>query len=194
VDQPRDRLIDAARNLFAAKGFHSSPMSELATNARVSVGQIYRLFDDKNAIIRAIVEKDVLAQYRALESLGEQVEAGTMSAEQGLEAFALISLSHPDEGLVYEFVAEGYRNPAVADIIRDVTREFRRHLRRLVRAAQPGISEGALDAAEDMLLSLNLGIGNRELSGSQLSVPDAAHCYSKMLLGAFAALDRTADQ
>ncbi|WP_420137437.1 TetR/AcrR family transcriptional regulator [Sphingomonas sp.] len=194
MDQPRDRLIDAARTLFAQKGFHSSPMSELASVARVSVGQIYRLFDDKNAIIRAIVEKDVLAQYRLLESLGEQVEAGSMSPQQGLEEFAMISLSHPNQGLIYEFVAEGYRNPAVAEIIREVTHEFRRHLRRLVRAAQPGISEGALDAAEDMLLSLNIGTGNRELTGSRLAVPEAVQCYSKMLLGAFAALDRTKGQ
>jgi AcrR family transcriptional regulator len=32
--------MDASRQLFGSKGFHSTPMAELAIEARVSVGQI----------------------------------------------------------------------------------------------------------------------------------------------------------
>jgi TetR/AcrR family transcriptional repressor of uid operon len=51
----RERIVSSARHLFATQGFHQTPMSELAVAAGVSVGQIYRLFTGKNAVIQAIV-------------------------------------------------------------------------------------------------------------------------------------------
>ena len=189
MDQPRDKLLAAARILFAEKGFHSSPMSELATRAGVSVGQIYRLFPGKDAIIRAMVEHDVLDDYRMLASISEQVEGGAMSSAEALEAFARLPLSRPDEGLIYEILAEAYRNPAIAELIAEVTQGFRLHIRRLVCAARPTFSGIQLEAAEDLLLSLHIGIANRDFSGSKLPLADAPSYYSRMLMGALQALE-----
>src|SRR3546814_5026826 len=50
--------MEASRELFAAKGFHSAPMAELAAAAQVSVGQIYRHFPCKDDIIVGIAEED----------------------------------------------------------------------------------------------------------------------------------------
>lgn len=56
---PKDKqttILHAALNLFAEKGFHCSPMSQLAILAKVGVGSIYRYFKDKEELIHAVSE------------------------------------------------------------------------------------------------------------------------------------------
>jgi AcrR family transcriptional regulator len=49
--------------LRAAVGFHGASMADIAKAAGLSVGQIYRYFENKEAIIAAIVAQD-LAEMR----------------------------------------------------------------------------------------------------------------------------------
>jgi len=53
----RAAIIDAALDLFSEHGFHSAPMSRIATLAGVGVGSIYRYFSDKDALIHAVYEE-----------------------------------------------------------------------------------------------------------------------------------------
>ncbi|MFA6811349.1 MAG: TetR/AcrR family transcriptional regulator [Desulfoplanes sp.] len=53
----RTAILDAALDLFSEHGFHSSPISQIATLAGVGVGSIYRYFSDKDALIHALYEK-----------------------------------------------------------------------------------------------------------------------------------------
>ncbi len=53
----RVAILDAALDLFSENGFHSSPMSRIATLAGDGVGSIYRYFSDKDALIHALYEK-----------------------------------------------------------------------------------------------------------------------------------------
>ncbi len=50
-------ILQAALEQFAEKGFHSSPVSELAHRAGVGVGSIYRYFKDKDALIHAVFKR-----------------------------------------------------------------------------------------------------------------------------------------
>src|SRR3546814_20278573 len=56
-ESPRERIVNAARRLFGSKGFYATTTAELAEEASVIVGQIYRLFTDKDDVILAIVER-----------------------------------------------------------------------------------------------------------------------------------------
>ena len=53
----RDKILHAALVLFAENGFHSSPVSRLATLAEVGMGTIYRYFKDKDELIHAVYER-----------------------------------------------------------------------------------------------------------------------------------------
>ncbi len=50
-------ILKAALELFAEQGFHAAPMAQLATQAHVGVGSIYRYFKDKNELIEALYEE-----------------------------------------------------------------------------------------------------------------------------------------
>ncbi|HCN8485381.1 TPA: helix-turn-helix transcriptional regulator, partial [Escherichia coli] len=42
--QRQDEIINAARRCFRRCGFHAASMSQIASEAQLSVGQIYRYF------------------------------------------------------------------------------------------------------------------------------------------------------
>lgn len=53
------RILDAAELCFIRHGFHAASMASVAEAAGMSTGLIYRYFDSKSAIIRAIIERQL---------------------------------------------------------------------------------------------------------------------------------------
>ena len=53
----QDEIITAARRCFRASGFHAASMSQIASEAKLSVGQIYRYFSNKDAIIEEMIRR-----------------------------------------------------------------------------------------------------------------------------------------
>ena len=58
--QRRDQVLTAAAARFQDRGFHGASMSEIAVASGMSVGHIYHYFQNKEAIIEAIVERNLL--------------------------------------------------------------------------------------------------------------------------------------
>tara|TARA_Y100001933_G_scaffold117346_1_gene117288 strand:+ start:559 stop:1134 length:576 start_codon:yes stop_codon:yes gene_type:complete len=50
----RKCILDAALKLFAERGFHGTNVPEVATQASVGAGSIYRHFDDKIALVNVL--------------------------------------------------------------------------------------------------------------------------------------------
>src|SRR3546814_17854087 len=55
----RERILCAAQKCFVEHGFHAASMASIAETAEMSAGLIYRYFENKNAIIMAIVERQL---------------------------------------------------------------------------------------------------------------------------------------
>lgn len=184
----RERIVAAARHLFATQGFHQTPMSELAVAAGVSVGQIYRLFTGKNAVIQAIVMEDTAAKMTELQAMNASVKSGELTIEEGFVALAQRALSKGDEALSFEIMAEAHRNADVADTIADLCRDFRRMIRELACVANPDLSDNDLEGAEELILAFMFGLGHRTLSRPRLSESETARLTGRMILAAVRAL------
>ncbi|CAN5116167.1 TetR/AcrR family transcriptional regulator [soil metagenome] len=181
---PRERILAAARQLFGSQGFHQTPMSELATVAEVSVGQIYRLFKDKKDVILAIVANDSKSKSDAFDDLLQSVNDGTISIEEGFTYLAMRSLAGMDESLSFEILAEGYRNPDVGDQIGVICEHYRSIVRRMVLIANPNLSGQNLEGAEEVLLGLMFGLGHRTLSRPLLPIRETAEQTSRLIMAA----------
>ena len=59
-------ILAAAKRLFAARGFHGTSVSDLASEVDLPVGSIYTYFDGKEAIIRTVIEEGWETFFQAL--------------------------------------------------------------------------------------------------------------------------------
>ena len=55
----RARLLEAALEVFATRGYSAAPVDAIATKARVSVGLLYYHFANKRAVLQAIVAQSL---------------------------------------------------------------------------------------------------------------------------------------
>lgn len=78
AEATRRALLDAARELFAARGYAATPTAEIVQRARVTKGALYHHFRDKQDLFRAVFEE--------LErELVEQINAAAMREERAWE-------------------------------------------------------------------------------------------------------------
>ena len=54
----RNRILDAAETCFVRSGFHRTTMQDVASEAAMSPGNLYRYFRSKDAIVGGLAERD----------------------------------------------------------------------------------------------------------------------------------------
>jgi len=82
----RRALLDAARSLFAEKGYHGAAAEEIVGRAGLTRGALYHHFEDKKDLFRVVVDEmegeideEIEAAERAQSGLPEAVMAGYRS-------------------------------------------------------------------------------------------------------------------
>src|SRR5476651_121928 len=76
----RTQILEAAIICFAKRGFHQASMHDISAEAGISVGLIYRYFENKEAVISAMADRhkkeisDVLESARQAPTLLESLE------------------------------------------------------------------------------------------------------------------------
>jgi TetR/AcrR family transcriptional repressor of uid operon len=117
----RAQILHAAMACFAKRGFHQTSMHDISAEAGISVGLIYRYFQNKEAVISAMADEH---KNEVNEWLERARQAPTL-----LEALEILFTSHCCENtpqvisaFVVDLFAEASRNPPVADLLRDVSR------------------------------------------------------------------------
>ncbi|MCF8709221.1 TetR/AcrR family transcriptional regulator [Rhizorhapis sp. SPR117] len=154
----RNHLLEIARNLFIEQGFHQTGIAQIATASGIAVGQMYRDFESKEAIIAAICEADVEAWLEE-KALADAVAARDLPAIRGwLERFGTRNQPEDRCRLVAEIIAEAGRNPRVADIYRGVDARVRQSLSAALAALSPeGISAKHVAVVAEYILTFGAG-------------------------------------
>src|ERR1700741_2757093 len=57
--QTRERLLEAARAVFASSGFHGASVDEIASSAGYSTGALYSNFDGKEDLFLVLMEREI---------------------------------------------------------------------------------------------------------------------------------------
>ncbi len=148
----RQQILDAACACVRREGFHGASMADIAKAADLSVGQIYRYFENKEAMIAAIVAQD-LAEMR--EKFAELETSSPSLTEAVIDQCSESLERHydPDRAaLMLEVLAEAARNPRVAAIVREADAAERALPGALLdRARAAGCSETEVAARIEVL-------------------------------------------
>jgi len=67
--EPARGIIDAAQKCFVEQGFHGASMAAIAETAAMSAGLMYRYFESKNAIMLAIIARELEGKRAKIEEL-----------------------------------------------------------------------------------------------------------------------------
>lgn len=110
--QRRETIVLAALHCFVEKGFHQASMRNIATQAGVSVGNVYNHFPTKDALIAEIAALEMQELDPLLVALeqAEPLEGLLRFAKR----YAAICMQPDNVMLTSEVIAEAARNPALA--------------------------------------------------------------------------------
>ncbi len=187
--QTREKLLAAARSVFARRGFHGSSVEEIASEAGYSTGALYSNFEGKEDLFLVLMEREIDEHAREIAQAVEERPSIAERAQGGAQQWMTMIDREPELLLLFmEFWAYGVRDPQMrpkvaarfaqvrallTELISDGMREFELELE-----ISPEHLAVAIDALAD-------GIARQKLADPQ-AVPDylMGQVLSLLLLGA----------
>lgn len=133
--QTRDRLLEAAREVFLCHGYHAASLDQVAEQAGLTKGAVYSNFAGKDDLFLAVHARRVHERVQEVEAVGRD---GGLEGIGRANARLLTArrAGEPEWGaLLLEFTAYALRRP-------DVRRRFIKEHRKLIDAIA-----GSIDAA-----------------------------------------------
>lgn len=156
IAKRRERVIAAASVCFRENGFYHTSMAEIAIACRLSVGQIYRYFVNKDELIEAVVRdfmaKKILQRIDLaypLETIGDKLTQRrvTETADDAQE----------DNGLMLEVWKEARRKKNIAKIVRAAEGKFYDQFSRTLQKHFAFLSEDDAQARAEIIAVLYEG-------------------------------------
>lgn len=148
--QKRQCILDAARGCFIEDGFEAASMAKIAARAGLSTGLPYHYFENKRAIVLALIDQHLeesrkgLAQIQAADDL-----AGALRSAFELWRSRQVSAFHV--GLQSEITALGMRDAQVARNLQQSSRDARRMIAQWLQ--QHDQEQGRARDAEELELA-----------------------------------------
>ena len=116
TEAQRHRILNAAHKCFIERGFHAASMASIAETANMSAGLIYRYFENKNAIVLAIIALQLQERRTDIAALHSNTDLG----QRIIELFARWQRGGSDAmnaALFLEMSAQATRDPQIADAV-----------------------------------------------------------------------------
>lgn len=181
--ETRQRVLDAAAQVFAEQGYEGARVAEIARAAGLSVGAIYNHYGSKADLLAAVVERDSAEELGRLLATGQPMGVLDLIAEQGR------ILDHrPPAPLLVEVIMAARRDPEVADTLVEQVTGREALLADLLRFGQTaGEVVGDVDPAVVARFCLMLGLGSLVVRAVDLppTDPDAWASFISRLVDGF---------
>ncbi|WP_242193017.1 TetR/AcrR family transcriptional regulator [Sphingomonas hankookensis] len=184
----REKLVTVARKLFSEHGFHGTGVAQIAAESGIKVGQIYRDFADKEAIVAEIVENDLRLFLHEAE-IAQAVERRNIAAiRDWLRMFMRCGEASEARALMPEILAEAARNDRIKGIAHTINRRVKQALVQALTALAPHADQAnARGELAETILTWGAGIMHRRIADPDF---DDEAAYRQMS----AHVDATIDQ
>ena len=147
----KTQILDAARRVFAARGFHVTKMSDIAREAGVSQGTLYHYFRSKDDLFTSLFS----SWAEKLEEVVRGLPDVPLSAAERLRRTSQVGLDYvrADEALLpvfVEFWAYALHKPEAAASFRSLFETIRQSCARII---EEGIASGEFKPVDVETLS-----------------------------------------
>jgi AcrR family transcriptional regulator len=142
----RDEILEAAAGLFAADGYTSTSMREVAAASGILAGSLYHHFASKEAIAVELVENYHADLARAVQEAGPAGTDAVAALRQFARQVAVVSFSHRAALQISMFDAPATASSSLKTVVHAEPASVDRCWRTLISAAS---AEGAIRAGVD---------------------------------------------
>ena len=171
----RERLLGAARSVFASRGFRGASVEEIASEAGFSTGALYSNFDGKEDLFLVLMEREIAEHAREISDAVEARDSVAERAAGGARRWMTMIEREPELLLLFtEFWAYGVRD---AQVRPKVAARFAQVRELLTRLIADGVREFDLELqmpAEQLAVAIDAladGIARQKLTDAD-AVPD----------------------
>jgi AcrR family transcriptional regulator len=191
----RERLLAAARTVFASSGFHGSSVEEIASRAGFSTGALYSNFDGKEDLFLVLMEREITEHAR---EIAHAVSARASVAERasgGARQWMTMIEREPELLLLFmEFWAYGVREAQVRPKIAERFAQVRTMLTRLIADSAREFELELTVPASELAIAIDAladGIARQKLTDPS-AIPDdlMGRVIALLLAGAVRKRDR----
>jgi AcrR family transcriptional regulator len=164
ADARRRQILEAARRCVLQAGFHGSSMQQIAQASSLSVGQIYRYFENKEAMIAALAAQDIAdlrERFAAIEAAeGPLVKSTLVQCVEAIDR----SIQADRAAVLLEVVAEAARNPKIAAVVQAADADERALRFNMLRRVCPAeVSDAEIGARAEILAAIFDGLAVRAI-------------------------------
>ena len=103
----RNRVLEAARELFDTQGYQGTTIREIARHAGVSVGSVFTTFASKGEILSQVMEERLDSLYAELDRVVPHLRGSTVDKLRSLYAI-LFAFEAPRTNLFLSHIAAAY--------------------------------------------------------------------------------------
>jgi AcrR family transcriptional regulator len=171
----RERLLAAARSVFARNGFHGASVEEVASEAGFSTGALYSNFEGKEDLFLALMEREIDEHAKEIATAVRERTSISERAAGGARQWMTMIEREPEALLLFmEFWAYGVRD---ADVRPKVAARFAQMRQVLTGLIAEGVRDFDLELtipAEHLAVAIDAladGIARQKLADPD-AVPD----------------------
>lgn len=128
----KERLLDAAEEVFAREGYAAASVEQIAELAEYSKGAIYSNFESKEALFLELLERNLDREKRAMRAIASESSSAQDIVDGIIRRFVLFEDKLDQCLLVTEFQMEAGRRGEVAKPFAQLFRAHRRELSKLL--------------------------------------------------------------
>ena len=174
ISDKRTAILEAALRLIPRQGFHATPVSQIAEEAGVAAGSIYRYFPSKDALLNVLYLELKHEMHRAMgKGLTPNMAFEPFFKQVWQNTFTYYA-THPD---AFSFIEQYATSPFLTE---DSRKAGAQALQPYVEAFQQAQKEGLIqDLPLEVLFSFFLGpltnMVKKHLTGQQVVDPNLCH-------------------
>jgi AcrR family transcriptional regulator len=189
--ETRARLLLAASEVFAARGYDRASLDEVARAAGLTKGAVYSSFTGKDELFYALMQERIGERLTLVaEAVDRQSTAEAMALDAGSGLVGLISSQADWHLLFIEFWARAVRDPKLREEFARHRRAAREVIARFLRQQADLIGVDLPAPAEELavaVLALSNGIAIEHLADPETVDPETFTTVLRLLLGGLGA-------
>ena len=138
TNKPSDKILQAAQEEFAKKGFHDTAVSDIADKAHVGKGTVYRHFGNKETLFGTLLKRGIQRIQEQTENIANSSNSSRQAIERILEMH--FQIFEETKELMEIIVNEGKHK--IGTMREELLSEDLKHREQIEKLFADGIREG----------------------------------------------------